>query len=206
MDSLGRSPAPESMHARVQQSGGASDHAADIRQPPCAPEAVERRLLPRRRGRWVRAGGCGAPRDDCAGRGDGAAQRGDTDATPHRTPLRASLQPCSRNGQTWPKSIPAARWERRTRDPGMSSQPPAHAHQNHDICTSPYRLQDHTGARFHSAPQDHTLSVFHVHQWISAHCSVHDPHCPNLLLYSPIEAHEPATRRIRVALTQPRPC
>ena len=40
----------------------------------------------------------------------------------------------------------------------------AHAHQNHDICSSPYRLQDHTGARFHSAPQDHTLSVIHVHQ------------------------------------------
>ena len=44
----------------------------------------------------------------------------------------------------------------------------AHAHQNHDICTSPYRLQDHTGARFHSAPQDHTLSVFHVASVLSA--------------------------------------
>ena len=83
------------MHARVQQSSGASDHAADIRQPPCAPEAVERRLLPRRRGRWVRAGGRGAPRDDCAGRGDGAAQRGDTDASPHDTSPSepAALQP-----------------------------------------------------------------------------------------------------------------
>ena len=77
-------------------------------------------------------------------------------------------------------------------------------HTRTRIMTYAHRLTGYriTQGRASTAHHRTTLSVIHVHQCYS----VHDPHCPNLLLYSPIEAHEPATRRIRVALTRPRPC